>query len=601
MSESHYFFHLYYPFIKILNCDSEIKPEEGNQIYSSELIKYFIGEEYKVLPLRKDEDEQIISLENNSKLKFIIKRRTSKYIVKEQLEEKEEDKQLLEDSHIKKFLNEGLKECFISRLIRGHPANVLIYSFAIIKLFKLKILLFEILMENVGMDLKDFLIYYMPHNFNGITYFKQVINIMEYIESKRVAYCDVKSSNFIVDSENNLRIIDFGISQKGGALTVKTQKFLTTILGFSRGYVSPEVLDFIKRKENKLLKPGEEINPWKADVYSCGILGLLLFGALKEDPYSTFSQLDSYKEDIINHSYIENLIKNIKCENQEITTKIKYLIGICLQYDPLKRLSFKEINETLERIIEYPNEDIMNLKTKVEEILKMKNESRDQLMKKIQKLERNLELEEKKNETLLNILKEKNQSLELQMRENEDLKKKLYEEQKNNNSNLSEILNRIKKEINITQSLKEKNFSLENKIKELSKFNFLVKNKIEELKKEINRLTEQMEEKSDKILPPPIRFPNQNNYLYYININEKAAIDLHIKDVHDYKKKFRINLYYIGKKYFIDCATFKGFLFCCGGFGKYGFLNTCAILNLENYNIYYSNNLNESKADASLI
>ena len=36
-------------------------------------------------------------------------------------------------------------------------------------------------MENVGMDLKDFLIYYMPHNFNGITYFKQVINIMEYI------------------------------------------------------------------------------------------------------------------------------------------------------------------------------------------------------------------------------------------------------------------------------------------------------------------------------------------------------------------------------------------------------------------------------------
>ena len=385
-------------------------------------------------------------------------------------------------------------------------------------------------------------------------------------------------------------------------MTVKTQKFLTTILGFSRGYVSPEVLDFIKRKENKLLKPGEEINPWKADVYSCGILGLLLFGALKEDPYSTFSQLDSYKEDIINHSYIENLIKNIKCENQEITTKIKYLIGICLQYDPLKRLSFKEINETLERIIEYPNEDIMNLKTKVEEILKMKNESRDQLMKKIQKLERNLELEEKKNETLLNILKEKNQSLELQMRVNEDLKKKLYEEQKNNNSNLSEILNRIKKEINITQSLKEKNFSLENKIKELSKFNFLVKNKIEELKKEINRLTEQMEEKSH-IIPnyPQIPIPNHNNYLYYININEKAAIDLHIKDVHDYKKKFRINLYYIGKKYFIDCATFKGFLFCCGGFGKYGFLNTCAILNLENYNIYYSNNLNESKADASLI
>ena len=110
MSESHYFFHLYYPFIKILNCDSEIKPEEGNHIYSSELIKYFIGEEYKVLPLKKYEDEQIISLENNSKLKFIIKRRTSKYIVKEQLEEKEEEKQLLEDSHIKKFLNEGLKE-----------------------------------------------------------------------------------------------------------------------------------------------------------------------------------------------------------------------------------------------------------------------------------------------------------------------------------------------------------------------------------------------------------------------------------------------------------------------------------------------------------
>jgi len=97
-------------------------------------------------------------------------------------------------------------------------------------------------------------------------YFQQIICGIEYIHYKGIVHRDLKPENLLLDDDGNLRIADFGLSNK-----MKDGFFLKTSCG-SPNYAAPEVIC-------DELYFGPEV-----DVWSCGvILYALLCGSLPFD------------------------------------------------------------------------------------------------------------------------------------------------------------------------------------------------------------------------------------------------------------------------------------------------------------------------------
>lgn len=84
------------------------------------------------------------------------------------------------------------------------------------------------------------------------TYFKQLIEGIEYLHSKKIAHLDIKLENLMVGNEFQLKIIDFDMSHKEG-----DKKIIS--LG-TRYYRAPEVVNATTTK------------PMAADIFSAGII-----------------------------------------------------------------------------------------------------------------------------------------------------------------------------------------------------------------------------------------------------------------------------------------------------------------------------------------
>jgi serine/threonine protein kinase len=86
-------------------------------------------------------------------------------------------------------------------------------------------------------------------------YFAQIISVLEYLHGeRRVCHRDVKSENMLLDRHNNIRVIDFGLSNQFTA----SHPLLTSACG-SPPYVSPEMA-----KGKPYSQP--------SDIWSAGVL-----------------------------------------------------------------------------------------------------------------------------------------------------------------------------------------------------------------------------------------------------------------------------------------------------------------------------------------
>jgi serine/threonine protein kinase len=166
------------------------------------------------------------------------------------------------------------------------------------------------------------------------TYFRQLIEGIEYLHSNGVAHLDLKPENLLIGGDLNLKIADFDLSHvKGDA------KILSRGTKYYRG---PE---FFKSSSSD----PEIKNPFAADIYSAGIiLFILKSGGIY--PHSEDNIIDGI--DLIDLLYNKNSSFWIKqCEIQERSTTFydrdfRELFNGMVGLNPDDRLTIKEIKQS---------------------------------------------------------------------------------------------------------------------------------------------------------------------------------------------------------------------------------------------------------------
>ena len=144
-------------------------------------------------------------------------------------------------------------------------------------------------------------------------YFQQIVSAIEYSHMNAVSHRDIKLENILLDSRDNIKITDFGLSSY-----MKDGEFLETACG-SPNYAAPELL--LKKKYC-----GTE-----ADVWSLGVLlYTLLAAALPFDEPTLPCLYDK--------------IKKGECKFPlHFSPLAEDLIRKCLTVDPMKRIRIPDI------------------------------------------------------------------------------------------------------------------------------------------------------------------------------------------------------------------------------------------------------------------
>lgn len=149
----------------------------------------------------------------------------------------------------------------------------------------------------------------------AIRFFRQVVQGIEYCHSNLVIHRDLKPENLLLDSNNNIKINDFGLSN-----TMQPGSFLNTYCG-SPLYSSPEII-----LETSYIGP--EVDVWALGV----ILYAMVTGYLPWDG-------DTLKQQV------HNAVKAIYEVPPHVSPDCKDLISRCLCVDPKARATIAEIRQ----------------------------------------------------------------------------------------------------------------------------------------------------------------------------------------------------------------------------------------------------------------
>ena len=139
-----------------------------------------------------------------------------------------------------------------------------------------------------------------------IYYVKKSIKFLSKLQTLQISHRDIKPENLFVDSSGDLKFGDFGSSTS----TLGTIRF--TIQG-SPYYISPELRDGYNNYLEGRGGPRIIYSPFKADVYSLGLIFLYL--STMDPPDDRFCDLEDLEQIIetetenIRHPYIKRLAK----------------------------------------------------------------------------------------------------------------------------------------------------------------------------------------------------------------------------------------------------------------------------------------------------
>ena len=144
-------------------------------------------------------------------------------------------------------------------------------------------------------------------------YFQQIISSIEYTHAYKIAHRDLKPENLLLDENNNIKLIDFGLANN-----MRDSHALKTACG-SPNYAAPELIS------------GKSYSGIEVDIWSCGvILYAMVCGSLPFDDESMSQLFMKIREGRFHMPH-------------NISNEVKDLINRMLQPNPVKRISIKEI------------------------------------------------------------------------------------------------------------------------------------------------------------------------------------------------------------------------------------------------------------------
>ena len=147
----------------------------------------------------------------------------------------------------------------------------------------------------------------------SLKFFHQLINALYYLHSQNITHRDIKIDNLLLDSNLDLKLIDFGLSTKYKDNELLDQPCGTIV------YAAPEVLSY--RQYHGML----------ADVWSCGIV---LYGML-----TGFLPFGDSDDEINKKKIIEGKIKMPSYLSEDAKNLLKHM----LDTNPLTRFTLDDI------------------------------------------------------------------------------------------------------------------------------------------------------------------------------------------------------------------------------------------------------------------
>ena len=191
--------------------------------------------------------------------------------------------------------------------------------FNIIKLYSIietESIIYLIQEYSSGSELSNYINYHTKTDEKEICkFFQQIISGVEYIHSMGIAHRDLKPENILLTRSNDIKIIDFGLSN-----IYKEGQLLKTSCG-SPYYAPPEMLQ------------GKPYNGLYSDIYSCGII--LYYMLTKKLPFNENNNTELYKKKIEGKF---NIPKNISKDAQDLLKKI-------IKVKPEERIKIKDIKK----------------------------------------------------------------------------------------------------------------------------------------------------------------------------------------------------------------------------------------------------------------
>jgi serine/threonine-protein kinase len=168
----------------------------------------------------------------------------------------------------------------------------------------------------------------------------EVLEALEYIHVNGVAHRDLKPENIMVDAEDNIKLIDFGIASDSAARRLTYANFTAT-LG-TPNYISPEQVRG-KRGDGR------------SDIFSMGvILYEMLSGKL---PFSGPNPLAAMNDRLLNHPLPPSIA------NPSVSPQLQEVLYRALERDPRNRYArASEFAHDLEHLDEVGVEDRVELR-----------------------------------------------------------------------------------------------------------------------------------------------------------------------------------------------------------------------------------------------
>lgn len=168
----------------------------------------------------------------------------------------------------------------------------------------------------------------------------KVLDALEYIHEQGVVHRDLKPENIMVDANDNVKLIDFGIAGDSGARRLTYANFTST-LG-TADYISPEQ---VKGKRGD----------GRSDIYSMGvILYEMLTGRL---PFSGDSPMEIMNDRLLNYPYPPTMAE------ESISPQLQEVLYRALERDPQNRYAHaREFAHDLQHLNEVGVEDRVEIR-----------------------------------------------------------------------------------------------------------------------------------------------------------------------------------------------------------------------------------------------